>query len=108
MPPTRRFGRARSLAAEFLIIVAGVLVALAVDQRKESVADRALEAHYLQRLSADLASDTASFSEYQTILETKASVLRDLVSEDPRSRLFERENLMADLVHSQFKALELI
>jgi len=106
MPQTRRFGRARSVAGEFFIIVAGVLVALAVDQARENAAERNLEAHYLQRLAADLASDTASFSEYQITLETKASVLRDLVSDDPMSCLFNRQNLMADLVHSQFKALQ--
>ena len=106
MPQTPWFGRARSIAGEFLIIVAGVLVALAVDQWRGSIADRTLEAHYLQRLGEDLASDTASFSEYQTVLETKASVLRDLVSDGPLSHLLERENLMADLVHSQYKALQ--
>ena len=106
MPQTPRFGRARSLAGEFLIIVAGVLVALAVDQWRESVADRDLEAHYLERLGANLVSDTASFNWYQTVIETKASVLRDLVSDDPLSRLLGRENPMADLVHSQFLSLQ--
>ena len=106
MPQTPRSGRARFVVGEFLIIVAGVLVALGVDQWRGSMADRALEARYLQRLGADLASDTASSGEYQIVLETKASVLRDLVSSDPLSRLLERENLMADLVYSQFKALQ--
>lgn len=46
----------RRLAAEFTVIVVGVLVALGVDQAREARNDRAREAVYLQQLRADLTS----------------------------------------------------
>ncbi len=50
-------GSRRSVArisAEFLLIVLGVLVALAVDRWSESRADRELEVMYLERLRGDM------------------------------------------------------
>lgn len=48
----------RRLAAEFVVIVVGVLVALGVDAARDARADRVREATYLGQLQADL-SETA-------------------------------------------------
>jgi hypothetical protein len=45
---------------EFLVIILGVLVALGVDQWRESARDRQLEQEYLVRLVADLNDTHAS------------------------------------------------
>ena len=95
----------RSVAGEFFVIVAGVLVALGVDEWRENLADQALEAEYLQRLRTDLESDTANFAWFERVLEAKESVLLDLKSDDPIRRLQGHENLIQDLVYSDFKAL---
>ncbi|TFG66423.1 MAG: hypothetical protein E4H28_01980 [Gemmatimonadales bacterium] len=47
---------------EFLIVVAGVMMALAADGWIHDRADRALEARYLEDLATDLASDTAEIN----------------------------------------------
>lgn len=47
------------LAAEGLVIVAGVLIALAVDRWAAAIDDRALEASYLSRLIENLEADSA-------------------------------------------------
>ena len=44
---------------EFVVIMVGVLAALAVDDLAQYRADRALEAHLLERLEDDLAADAA-------------------------------------------------
>ena len=49
---------ARHLLAEFVVIVVGVLAALGVDQWRENRTDRAAEAHYVDRLISELASDS--------------------------------------------------
>lgn len=46
------------LAAEFVVIVTGVLLALAVDEWRESVGERAAEAQYVSRLIDDLTTDS--------------------------------------------------
>ena len=50
---------AKRVAGEFVVIVLGVLVALAVDDLRAGRADRDLEAYYLEALTQDLAADTA-------------------------------------------------
>ena len=106
MTQTKSIRRMRSLFGEFVIIVAGVLAALAVDQWKDALDDRGLEARYIERLRADLEADTAEFAEFErTFVAAKTSVLRDLLAEDPLSRLSERPNLMEDLRYSRFIAL---
>ena len=47
----------RKLGLEFMVIVLGVLLALAVDDWRQSRADRALETHLLTSLRADLEAD---------------------------------------------------
>ncbi len=96
----------RSLVGEFVVIVAGVLAALAVDQWKDALDARELESAYIQRLRADLEADTASFAHFErTFLAAKVGVLRDLLARDATLRLGRRPNLMADLSYSSFKAL---
>lgn len=53
---------ARRAAAEFGVIVAGVLVALAVDEWRQSLRDRAAEIQYIERLIEDVRADTAELS----------------------------------------------
>lgn len=99
------FSKFRSVAGEFIIIVGGVLVALLVDEWRGVRADRALETQYVHRLREDLAWDIENSEEFEAILATKASVLQDLLSDDPIRRLNEHENLIEDLIYSNFKAL---
>ena len=44
---------------ELVIVVAGILLAFQVDRAYQASQDRALERRYLERLQADLQSDTA-------------------------------------------------
>lgn len=57
----RRGTRIGWLAAEFLVVVLGVVVGLAVDSWRQSRSDVALEVGYLERLKDDLEADTARF-----------------------------------------------
>lgn len=52
------------LAAEFVIIVAGVLAALAVDQWRETRNERDLESELLQAFIRDLRTDSADYSRF--------------------------------------------
>ncbi len=65
----------RRLGLEFIVIVIGVLVALAVDDWRQTRADRALEKHLLTSLRADLEADEFD-AQYQQEAEQK---LRDAV-----------------------------
>lgn len=71
--------RAAVLVAEFILIVAGVLVALALDQWRARLQDRSLESAYVARLRNDLVSDTATFRWFSGVLDTKDDVLVDLL-----------------------------
>lgn len=53
----------RRLAAEFVVIVVGVLVALGVDAARDAREDRVREAAYLAQLRIDLAATAASLAE---------------------------------------------
>jgi hypothetical protein len=98
--------RTKSLFGEFVVIVAGVLAALAVDQWRDALEARQLESAYIERLRADLASDTASFAEFErTFVAAKVSVLEDLLADDAVVRLGRRPDLLSDLSYSSFKAL---
>jgi hypothetical protein len=54
--------RGPRLLGEFIVIVLGVLVALAVDDVAQYRADRQLEAHLLERLREDLTADAADLA----------------------------------------------
>ena len=98
--------RVKSLLGEFVVIVAGVLTALAVDHWKDVLDDRQLEAAYVDRLRADLQADTARLGNYQRgVIAQKAGVLTDMLSDDVLARLSERPDLMAALSVSTWKGL---
>jgi len=59
-PPLR--SRVIRMGAEFLVIVIGVLVALAVDEWSSSVQERELEREYLQSLAIDLGEDSTAYA----------------------------------------------
>jgi hypothetical protein len=93
-------------ATEFVVIVVGVLAALAVNQWNENRNDRATEAEYLIRLRADLSEDIREFTTFEQVFETKGRIIKDLrdqsvstlVSRDP-------EGLLQDLVFSSYYGL---
>jgi len=69
------------MGAEFLVIVVGVLVALAVDEWSNSVQERELEREYLQSLSRDLAEDSAAYAgALAPNVEEALAALREIVS----------------------------
>lgn len=96
--------RIRWFLAEFLVIVAGVLVALAVNAWWQGREDRQVEAAYLQQLQVDLDASNQTLVEVHALVDgmTKASAsvlhqfwrpgqrsdaeLRKLMSEPLRSR----------------------
>jgi hypothetical protein len=81
MSPRSRLPRFRVAMGEFLIIVAGVLIALLVDEWRSDRRDRTLEIQYASRLRLDLERDTARFAEFERgPLKGKAEVLRSLLA----------------------------
>ena len=103
----KRFGKAfQAPLTQFVIIVTGVLVALAADEWRGTRHDRMLEARYLERLRGDLEWDTANFAGfYNVALRAKAQLLRDLMANDALTRLMARESLVEDLSYSGFVLL---
>lgn len=75
------------LAAEFVLIVAGVLVALALDQWRARLHDRSLESEYVIRLRNDLVNDTAEYRRFTRVLDIKDGVLHDLLLDGPPEML---------------------
>jgi len=72
--------------AEFLIIVIGVLVALAVDRWNQSRDERVEESEYLERLYEDVQADTATLSSILAGLKEKQEsleLLADLPVDSP-------------------------
>ncbi len=55
--PERYVGIYRRWAGEFVVIVLGILAALAVDSWSEQRDNRSLEQEYLSRIKEDLESD---------------------------------------------------
>lgn len=65
-----------SVLRELVIIVAGVLIALAVDNWNDGRRDRALEAQYMTALASDLRSDSIALQEtFLPLLARKDSAL---------------------------------
>ena len=81
---TRRladFGRrSRWLAAELLVIVVGVLVALAIDEWRENVEDARTAAEYLHQLVADLESTERQMIDAGEVNGVSESATRKLVA----------------------------
>ena len=55
----------RARVAEFVAVVLAVVVGLAADEWRQSFQDRALEASYLSRMEADLASGRERIEDYR-------------------------------------------
>lgn len=65
----------RRLVAEFLVIVIGVLAALAVESWRESVSERRLGREHLENLVADLSEDSAMLAVMDVGLRRKREAL---------------------------------
>ncbi len=68
-------GRSARILAELLIIVVGVLLALAADRWNQARSERALEAAYLGRFVQEIRADSASAAQY---LEGRPSIIAGL------------------------------
>ena len=96
----------RKTATEFVVIVAGVLAALAVDQWRDYRSDRETEAEYLGRLRIDLNADIKYYSDLERIFETKARIIKDIRDNEVAVLLSRQpEDLMQDLVYSGYTSL---
>ena len=63
------------LVAEFLVVVLGVVVALGVDEWRETLTERAEESLYYERLAEDLAADIANWEQLVLLLTPKDEAL---------------------------------
>lgn len=80
-PALRR--RARSLAAEFVLIVVGVLLALWVDSWRQGVEDAAREAELLRAIQADLTADSLFLEGQLESLPREIRAAHGLLQLDP-------------------------
>ena len=76
------FGR---LAAELVIVVAGVMIALAADSWRERVLDSRIEQQYLGRLRADLVQGVSVLTRERERFSSVASAARGLVVQAERA-----------------------
>ena len=67
-------------AAEFIVIVVGVVVALGFDEWRQSVSDSAQELRYFHRLAQDLSGDVESWESLLAELDLKDQALDRLES----------------------------
>lgn len=81
VPPLRR--RVRSLAAEFVLIVVGVLLALWVDSWRQDVEDAAREAELLRAIQADLTADSLFLARQRESLPRQIRAAYGLLQLDP-------------------------
>jgi hypothetical protein len=70
----------KRLVGEFLIIVAGVLVALAVDDMRQSAADRELEQYLVVRVSRDIDEDLSELARATLRAERKIWLIDALLA----------------------------
>ena len=93
-------------STEFVVIVVGVLAALAVDQWRDERNDSKTEAEYIGRLRTDIEADIENFYGFEQILETKARFLQSLLDDTINSE-FEHDprGLMEAVQYSSFIAL---
>ena len=93
-------------ATEFVVIVVGVLAALAVDQWRSERDDRKTEAEYINRLRVDVEADIKNFYGFEQILETKARFLQNLLDDTIDSEFADdTRGLMKAKVYSSYRAL---
>jgi len=71
----------RRLAAEFAIIVLGVLVALGVDDWRSAQAELEREAYFLRSLTEDLQADIADFQAAHTNAQARVAAAAFVISE---------------------------
>lgn len=70
-----------AIGAEFLIVVVGVLVALAVDQMVDARAEHRLERDYLSALQADVESDLSRLrDELHPGIDRRAAMAREVIA----------------------------
>ncbi len=95
----------RRASTEFVVIVSGVLVALAVDQWRNENEDRRIEAEYLARIKEDLRADIDKFHILEKIFAIKFQTTRGL-RDHPESDLLSKspDDLLQDLVFSGYVA----
>ena len=93
-------------ATEFVVIVVGVLAALAVDQWMSERDDRKTAAEYIIRLRIDVEADIENFYRFERILEAKAHFLQSLL-DDTIDSVFadDTRGLMEAKVYSSYRAL---
>ena len=96
--PSLPWGR---LAAEFVVIVIGVLVALGVDQWIDALDDRAREREYTVRLRGDLVADTLRFAGVEQAFELKIAVLRELQAQRTPPSVTDADAMMSRLTVSR-------
>lgn len=87
MPERMLATRIRRTAVEFVIIVAGVLVALAVDEWREGHEQRADERAYVLRLARDIRFDSTFLVEGNRLRDEKIEVLNNLLDLAPSRSL---------------------
>lgn len=68
------------LAAEFVVIVVGVLAALGVDEWRDNRTARVAEVRYINGLISDLVSDSANMAYAVALGSDKASALTEVIS----------------------------
>lgn len=91
---------------EFVVIVMGVLAALAVDEWRGDYEDRKTEIDYLDRLRVDIERDIEKFSSEILVLEKKADFLQSLLDKTIESQFSENpRGLMEAKVYSSFRGL---
>lgn len=91
---------------EFVIIVMGVLAALAVDEWRGEYDDRKTEIDYLNRLRVDIERDIDTFSREISVLEKKAGFLQSLLDKSIEVEFSENpRGLMEAKVYSSFKGM---
>jgi hypothetical protein len=95
----------RRASTEIVVIVIGVLVALAVDQWRNENEDRRIEAEYLSRIKEDLRADIDKFHTLEGIFAIKLQTTRGL-RDHPESDLLSKspDDLLQDLISSGYVA----
>jgi hypothetical protein len=93
-------------ATEFVVIVFGVLVALAVDEWRSEREDRITEHEYIARIRSDILADIDKFGELERRFQSKAETIKEL-TDHPDSDLFSRDTkiLLEGLRSSAYVAL---
>lgn len=88
-PTARRYSALGHLLLEFIVIVAGVLAALAVDQWRQSREDRVFERELLQNLALEIVADSADFARLPIRAHGRVNgaevLLRNFRPNDPRT-----------------------